>query len=143
MHNEPHSEWRQWFAGGGGPMVRRRFLRHAAGAAGAAVLAGLWQPVPALADEDDDDGGTPASYAQLLVNNPYQTVGESADASSIYNFKGLIAAGLVKGTGTGRGLSKSGTLVSQKMYFHTDTRIMIGEFVDKNGVKRHGSFVSF
>jgi hypothetical protein len=116
---------------------RRRFLRRAAGAAGAVLGAQLFLPGLARADHDDDVFPTPIPETLVLGGTPFHVVGlgpadQGNEPSVITDFKGFV--GVAGGGGTGT--DENGDALTLSF----DYRFMKGEYVGVDGRRHQGAF---
>ncbi len=113
-------------------LSRRRFLGTTAGAAGAALTAGLWLPVVAndAAPRPIPGGiqpfGPGTEVFHLFLPGP------GVEPSSITDFRGTIGVAAVQGKGT----SSDG----RSWLYDTDLRFMRGVFIGKDGEEHQGTF---
>ena len=129
--------------------TRRRFLG-AAGAAGVAA-ASQFAGVPlALADVKTAEpkpipGGATAFgfhvHHNPLPNDPTVPLSELSDPSEIGDFNGLILDTMIRGGGTGMGVTFPGHDATGPLAFRADMGAMQGVYVGEDGKHHHGSFV--
>ncbi len=148
---------------------RRRFIRTAAGAAGATGIAlGSGLSIPVLADDEDDrredrDGDADDAASPLPIPGgtilPFSTeryhfffppgttspvivppTPGAAEPSLITNFRGFIGLSHVKGSGTG---INTDTGATSRFFFDTDTRFMKGEYIGMCDHKEHRGAFTF
>ena len=124
-HRHPHA------------LSRRQLLKTAA--ATGAVLAGSAMLASQPADaKQREASGTPvpvpadAAFGGLHIYG----VGPHSENSSITNFRGIVGAAIVDGTG----IAHTADGRSEKLLFDTDMRFMQGEFRGTDGVTREGTF---
>jgi len=117
--------------------LSRRRLLQAGAAAGAAIVAGdLIGAVPALGASSP---GTPtpvpanAAFGGLHV----YSVGPNSENSAITNFRGIVGAAIVDGTGVAHD-RRTGR--NEKLLFDTDMRFMQGTFRGTDGLQHEGTF---
>jgi hypothetical protein len=119
-------------------LSRRAFLGGTAGLTAAAVGAGLWRPMAALATPPD--GGLPKRTANVLslggVDFHLTAFGPGVDPSSISDFNGFVGVADVQGTGTAT--NPDGT--TERLLFDTDMRFMSGVYVGVDGRVHKGTF---
>src|SRR5205823_14630741 len=114
--------------------LSRRELLKAGAATTAVVASGMLGSRAAAAS----DGGTPvpvpadAAFGGLHIYG----VGPQSENSSITNFRGIVGAAIVDGTG----IAHTADGRSEKLLFDTDMRFMQGEFRGTDGVTREGTF---
>ncbi len=131
-------------------LSRRQFVRTAAGATAMVVGSGLWMPIQAAADGDDDHKGRkPALGAapnpipgglDLLGNGHifhvfFPVYGQ--EVSTITDFNGMIAAAEIQGMGTGTDTAKG---MKTRYFYDADMRVMDGMYIGKDGKTRKGAF---
>lgn len=141
---------------------RRRFIRTAAGAAGATgLLLGSGLSVPVRAGREDDDarrddrdgdaddptsplpipGGTILPFSTERYHfffPPAPGNPGGAEPSAITDFRGLIGLSHVTGTGTG---INTNTGVSSRFFYDMDVRFMKGTYLDMCSHEEHlGAF---
>lgn len=125
-------------------LSRRQFVRTAAGASALAVGASMGWPAAAFASRSSNDdpkpipGGTDLLALLGRESGPlfhffFPAFGE--DTSTITDFKGLIAAAEIQGSGVGTGPGETLTLT-----YDADMRFMRGEYVAVDGRHRQGTF---
>jgi hypothetical protein len=145
---------------------RRRFIRTAAGAAGATGIAlGSGLTIPVLADDDDEDeddrredrdgdaddaasplpipGGTILPFSTERYHfffPPEPGHPGAAEPSLITNFRGFIGLSHVKGSGTG---INTDTGATSRFFFDTDTRFMKGKYIGMCDHKEHRGAFAF
>ena len=149
---------------------RRRFIRTAAGAAGATgIVLGSGLSIPALADDDDEhdkeddrDGDADDASSPLPIPGgtilpfsteryhfffppgnaapPIPATPGAAEPSLITNFRGFIGLSHVKGSGTG---INTDTGATSRFFFDTDTRFMKGEYIGMCDHKEHRGAFAF
>ena len=129
-------------------LSRRHFVRTAAGATGIALGAGVFLPVIALADQDDDNDDTTTPFEPRPIPGGIQPLGPGTpifhtfppalnnDPSTITDFKGTFGIVLANGMGT-RTDPITGT---NRDAFDLDIRFMQGLFVGMDGHQHRGSF---
>jgi len=117
--------------------LSRRRLLQAGAATGAAVIAGgLVRSVPTLAASGP---GTPtpvpanAAFGGLHV----YSVGPNAENSTITDFRGMVGAAIVDGTGVAHDRR---TGKNEKLLFDSDMRFMQGTFRGTDGANHEGTF---
>jgi hypothetical protein len=123
-------------------LSRRRFLRSAAGAAGLVLGAPFVLPTLARADEDDIvlprpiPGGDPTfnPFTDELLHVYFPAVG--LEPSSIFDFKGVVGAAIVDGTGTGMTRKRK----KERLLFEVDLRFMQGDYRGVDGKRHSGTF---
>ena len=134
--------------------TRKGFLGAAAGAAGLAA-ASQFSLVPlAVADDNEPTtepnpipGGATAFgfhvHHNPLPNDPTLQVPLSNinDPSEIGDFNGLILDSMIRGDGTGTGVTFPGADGTGLLAFRADMGAMQGEYVGEDGNHHHGSFV--
>ena len=131
-------------------LTRRRFF----GAAGAAGVAAASQfAVPPLARADGrktaepnpiPGGGTAFGFHvhhNPLPNDPTVPLSGLSDPSEIGDFNGLILDTMIRGGGTGTGVTFPGHDATGPLAFRADMGAMQGEYVGDDGKHHHGSFV--
>ena len=120
---------------------RRRFLQHAAGAAGLALASGLWTPELAKSQTTAEPKPIPGGAMPLGIqvhhfplpsNGP--PLSQINDPSEITDFNGFIGDTQIRGGGTGTGFA-------QTLAFRADMGFMQGEYVGEDGEHHHGTFV--
>jgi len=148
---------RSWGRG----LSRRNFIRTAAGTAGGGVIvgSGLWKPLMANADDEDEGHcGVPLPIPQLTVGpppvpahfffpgpvdgsaaatDPHGVEPNGRDPSTITNFEGFIGNVDLDFSGTG---TDTETGMTSAYDFHTDTRFMKGVFIGSDERRHHGAF---
>jgi hypothetical protein len=132
--------------------TRRGFLGTAAGAAGL-VAASQFSIVPlALADDEKTTaepkpipGGATAFgfhvHHNPLPNDPTVPLSSINDPSEIGDFNGLILDTMIRGGGTGTGVTFPGADGSGPLAFRADMGAMQGVYVGEDGKHHQGSFV--
>jgi hypothetical protein len=115
-------------------LSRRRLLQASAGVAGLAAAATVLRPFAAVAADPlpkPIKGGLGPFHVNL---NAYRPDGPPAvfEQSTITDFRGGVASTDVTGWG------KDGD--GNELYFRCDMRLMKGEYVARDGVRRNGSF---
>lgn len=131
-------------------MSRRNFFAKAAGATAAALTSNLWMPSLAYADAPGTGipnpipHVTPGPFGPLHFFFPGPADASSSaspnaghDPSIITDFNGFIGVADVAGTAVARN-TQTGVEVADN--YTTDSRFMIGEFVDTAGRNHHGAF---
>lgn len=115
-------------------LSRRRFLGSAAFVSGAALTTSLW--LPAVAEADDHEGGTPRPIPQTLAGTPFhvQLPGPNSEPSLITDFVGQVAIADIQGT------AASSPTDPGNLTFDADMRFMNGRFVGTDGHVHHGTF---
>jgi hypothetical protein len=117
-------------------LSRRAFIGSMAGAAGAAVSAGLL-PVSALAQVPNlAPKPTPNSITIGGVTFHFTFFGPTIDPSSITDFNGAVGVADVQGTGTATNPDGS----AETLLFDTDVRFMSGLYVGMDGAVHKGTF---
>jgi len=104
--------------------LSRRRLLQAGAATGAAVIAGGLVPTPVPAN---------AAFGGLHV----YSVGPSAENSTITDFRGIVGAAIVDGTGVAHDRL---TGKNEKLLFDSDMRFMQGTFRGTDGANHEGTF---
>jgi hypothetical protein len=115
---------------------RRAFLGSVAGAAGAAVGAGLL-PTSVLAKTTN--AAPKPTTNQLTVNGVNFSLtffGPGVDPSSITDFNGFVGVADVQGTGIATNPDGS----TETLLFDTDVRFMSGVYVGQDGAVHKGQF---
>lgn len=142
--------------------TRRGFLGTAAGAAGL-MAASQFSLAPLALARDDDDGedrkatvepnpipGGATVFGFLVHHNPLPndptlplTIFNTSqgDPSEIGNFNGLVLDTMIRGLGTGTGVSFADDTKPGSLAFRADMGAMQGEYVGEDGKHHHGSFV--
>jgi len=117
-------------------LSRRAFIGSMAGAAGAAVGAGLL-PGAALAKGSD---ATPRKTKNTVTLNGvtfyFTFFGAGVDPSSITDFNGSVGVADVRGTGTATNPDGS----TETLLYDTDVRFMNGTYVGRDGEVHRGTF---
>jgi hypothetical protein len=135
--------------------TRRGFLGKAAGAAGLVVASQFPLAPLALADDDEREkktaepkpipGGAIAFGFQVhhnpLPNDPTTPLSSLNDPSEIGDFNGLVLDTMIRGLGTGTGVTFPGNDMTGTLPFRADMGAMQGEYVGEDGKHHHGSFV--
>lgn len=133
-------------------LTRRGFLSTVAGAAGV-VAASQFSLAPlALADKDKTSGeptpipGGATAFGFLIHHNPLPNdptvpLTHINDPSEIGDFNGLIVNTMIRGLGTGTGVTFPGADASGTLPFRADMGGMQGVYVGEDGKHHHGSFV--
>jgi hypothetical protein len=118
-------------------LSRRAFMGTMAGAAGAAVGAGLI-PGAALAGAPSNPTPKPTTNTFMLNGVTFQLsfFGPGIDPSSITDFNGAVGVADVQGTGTAT--NPDGT--TETLLFDTDMRFMSGVYVGVDGAVHRGTF---
>ena len=133
---------------------RRNLIRGAAGAAGAAVGAGLLRPSSAYAGQDDDDkgcrgsiinpipgGGAPFKpFGTIVHHNPLSpavVLGNISDPSQITDFDGLVGLTHIQGGGTG---TDTTTGITTPLAYRADMGFGQGKFMGSDGCLHRGTF---
>ena len=132
--------------------TRRGFIGAAAGAAGV-MAASRFTVVPlALADDTKTTaepnpipGGATAFgfhvHHNPLPNDPTIPLSGLNDPSEIGDFNGLILGTMIRGGGTGMGVTFPGQDAAGPLAFRADMGAMQGVYVGEDGKQHHGSFV--
>jgi hypothetical protein len=117
---------------------RRAFIGGAAAAAGASLGSGLLWPAAASAGSFPvpPPRPTPATFTVGGVTFHNVFPGPGVDPSSITDFKGLVGAADVQGTGTAR--NPDGSV--ETLLFDTDMRFMQGTYVGLDGAVHEATF---
>jgi len=132
------------------PFTRRGFLSTAAGAAGLMAASQFSLAPRALADKTTAEpkpipGGATAFgflvHHNPLPNDPTVPLSHISDPSEIGDFKGLILDTMIRGLGTGTGVTFPGADANGTLPFRADMGAMRGEYVGEDGKHHHGSFV--
>ena len=137
-------------------LTRRGFLSTATGATGLlAASQSAFSPL-ALADKDETTaepnpipGGATAFgfhvHHNPLPNDPTlpPTIFNTAqgDPSEIGDFNGLVLDTMIRGLGTGSGVTFADDTKPGSLAFRADMGAMRGEYVGEDGKHHHGSFV--
>jgi hypothetical protein len=119
-------------------LSRRAFLGSMAGAAGAAVGAGLF-PTTVLADERRSNAAPKPTAFQTTLNGVAFSLtffGEGIDPSSIWDFNGTVGVADVRGSG--KATNPDGS--TETLLFDTDVRFMSGVYVGMDGHVHKGQF---
>jgi hypothetical protein len=118
-------------------LSRRAFIGSMAGAAGAAVGAGLF-PMGALAKAGSSAAPRPTANTTDVGGVPFHVTffGPGVDPSSIGDFNGFVGVADVQGTGVAT--NPDGT--TETLLFDTDMRFMSGVYVGMDGRVHKGSF---
>jgi hypothetical protein len=118
-------------------LSRRAFIGTMAGAAGAAVGAGLF-PVTALAGAKGSAAPKPTSNIVSLGGLDFHLTffGPGIDPSSIADFNGAVGVADVQGNGTATNPDGS----TETLLFDTDMRFMSGVYVGLDGAVHKGTF---
>ena len=132
--------------------TRRGFIGAAAGAAGLAA-ASSFTVVPlaradnrkATAEPNPIPGGATAFgfhvHHNPLPNDPAVPLSGLNDPSEIGDFDGLILGTMIRGGGTGTGVTFPGQDATGPLAFRADMGAMQGVYVGEDGKYHHGSFV--
>ena len=133
--------------------TRRGFIGPAAGAAGLAA-ASRFTVVPlalagnnkkTTAEPNPIPGGATAFgfhvHHNPLPNDPTVPLSGLSDPSEIGDFNGLILDTMIRGGGTGMGVTFPGHDGTGPLAFRADMGAMQGEYVGEDGEHHHGSFV--
>lgn len=136
------------------PFTRRGFLNTAAGAAGLMVASQMSLPPLTVAEEKTAEpnpipGGATVFgfhvHHNPLPNDPTLplTIFNSAqgDPSEIGDFNGLVLDTMIRGLGTGSGVTFADDTKPGSLAFRADMGAMRGEYVGEDGKHHHGSFV--
>ncbi len=138
---------------------RRNFVRGAAGAAGAGALVGsgsLLLPRSVFADDDDDDripnpiphitslpGLIPfhsffpgPADGSAIANDPTGVQANGRDPSTIFDFRGLLAAVDIRGNATGINTMTNATTAYT---YHADLRVFKGRFIGLDAEGHEGT----
>ena len=118
-------------------LSRRAFIGTMAGAAGAAIGAGLL-PTAALAGKPANSAPKPTAN-QFTFNGVTFSLaffGPGIDPSSITDFNGFVGVADVQGTGVATNPNGS----TETLLFDTDMRFMSGVYVGKDGAVHKGGF---
>jgi len=133
-------------------LTRRGFLGTAAGAAGL-VAASQFASVPIVlaekakttAEPKPIPGGATAFgflvHHNPLPNDPTTPLTQINDPSEIGDFDGLIVDTMIRGGGTGTGITFPGADADGPLAFRADMGAMRGEYIGEDGKHHHGSFV--
>jgi hypothetical protein len=118
-----------------GSLSRRRFIKTAAGVAGAALSADLWMPALAHADSA---GGVPVPIPHGGLGLPidfrvFPFGPEGKEPITITDFNGLFGVTDVQGMATD-------TSTGERLLFDTDLRFMDGVFIGTDGRTHQGTF---
>jgi hypothetical protein len=115
-------------------MSRRTFVASSAIAGGAALTTGLWAPL--LADAASVDP-TPIPET-IFPGTPFHIQFPNAgnELSAINNFKGVVAAAAIKGSGITTDASGART----PFFFDSDQRFMQGTYIGATGQRHTGTF---
>jgi TAT (twin-arginine translocation) pathway signal sequence len=117
--------------------LSRRQLLKAGAATTAAVAASAMLARPALAARATGAGTpTPVPANPAFGGLHVYSVGPNSENSAITDFKGIVGAAIVDGTG----IAKSSGGSSEKLLFDSDMRFMQGIFRGTDGVTREGTF---
>ena len=117
-------------------LSRRAFIGSMAGAAGAAVGAGLI-PSTVLAKESNPAPKPTTNVFTLNgVGFHFTGFGPDIDPSSIWDFNGLVGVADVQGNGTATNPDGS----TETLLFDTDMRFMSGVYVGMDGHVHKGTF---
>jgi hypothetical protein len=118
-------------------LSRRAFLGSMAGAAGAAVGAGLL-PTSVLASQGSNATPKPTTNVFSVggLDFHFTFFGPGIDPSSIWDFNGFVGVADVQGTGTGTNPDGS----TETLLFDTDMRFMSGVYVGVDGAVHKGTF---
>lgn len=123
-------------------LSRRQFLGTAAAATGAAVTASLWTPLVVEAGGDRRPRPIPEflTLPDGTVLKPFhiQIAGlPGMEPSAITDFKGVVGAALINGTGR---QTDTGNGQTTPLFFDTDMRFMRGDYISLDGRQRTGTF---
>jgi hypothetical protein len=118
-------------------LSRRTFIGTMAGAAGAALGAGLF-PVTALARTKGSAAPRPTATITNVGGIDFHVTffGPGIDPSSIGDFNGAVGVADVQGTGTATNPDGS----TETLLFDTDMRFMSGVYVGQDGAVHKGTF---
>jgi len=119
-------------------LSRRAFIGGAAAATGVTLGSGLLSPAAGLAGSHSHPAPRPTTGVSTIegVDFHFTFFGPGTDPSSITDFKGLVGAAQVQGTGTAR--HPNGRV--ETLLFDTDMRFMQGVYVGKDGGVHRGTF---
>ena len=130
--------------------TRRQFLRGAGVAAGALVATAAFRPSFAFAagnasprpiaggfrgDAVGDAGNR--HFYHILPPFPPGPDGQYIDCSAITDFRGVIGAANINGTGTG---TPTAANAEGRYTFNVDMRFMQGDYIAVDGKRRYGTF---
>src|SRR6266705_5633717 len=120
-------------------MSRRSFLRTAAGTASVIATSRLWMPAVASASKGSAVPNPIPGCTQIDGFGCFHFFfpGHAAEPSTITDLNGFVAIADITGTGVGTD-PDTGQVIP--LTFETDTRIMSGEFVAKDGSHHQGTF---
>jgi len=118
---------------------RRAFLRTAAGTAGAVATSRLWMPAIAQASKGSGVPNPIPGCTQIddLGCFHFFFPGHGQEPATITDLNGFVAIADITGTGVGTDPDTGQTI---PLTFETDTRIMSGEYVAKDGSHHNGTF---
>jgi len=118
-------------------LSRRAFIGSMAGAAGAAVGAGLF-PSTVLAGGTSNAAPKPTTNVFSLngLDFHFTFFGPGIDPSSIWDFNGFVGVADVQGTGQATNPDGS----TETLLFDTDMRFMSGVYVGLDGAVHKGTF---
>jgi hypothetical protein len=133
-------------------LTRRGFLSTAAGAAGLAAASQFSLSPSALAEQEKataepkpiPGGATVFGFVvhhNPLPNDPTVPLTGLNDPSEIGDFNGLVMDTMIRGLGTGSGVTFPGNDQSGTLPFRADMGAMRGEYIGEDGKRHHGSFV--
>ena len=118
-------------------LSRRAFIGSMAGAAGAAVGAGL---IPSTVFAAKSGNLTPKPTIKVVpiggLDFHFTFFGPGIDPSSIWDFNGFVGVADVQGTGTATNPDGS----TETLLFDTDMRFMSGVYVGVDGAVHKGTF---
>lgn len=119
-------------------LSRRAFIGGTAAATGVTLGSGLLSPAVGLAGSHSHPVPRPTTAVSNIegVDFHFTFFGPGTDPSSITDFKGLVGAAQVQGTGTAR--KPNGSV--ETLLFDTDIRFMQGVYVGKDGAVHRGTF---
>ena len=129
--------------------TRRGFIGAAAGLAAASrftvVPLALAGNKKTTAEPNPIPGGATAFgfhvHHNPLPNDPTVPLSGLSDPSEIGDFNGLILDTMIRGGGTGMGVTFPGHDATGPLAFRADMGAMQGEYVGEDGNHHHGSFV--